>query len=251
MDSATSAQRVFEFLAYFEKVRRHVSVAEVARHYGHPISSVSSVMRTMVGHGYLSYDQAERTYLPTARLPFLVNWVGTLLYDAESVRAMMQELSEATGETILLGAQNGIRVHFIDVVDATGPVRLHAAAGSSISLAHGAVGLALLSRFDEAQLAPLVRQINQQEADPVRHVQFASLRDRLIAVRRDGYAITLGSVVAGVGAIAMLLPHSVGATPLALGIASIDSNLSHNREHFVAALRGAIDRHAAAAPAGL
>ena len=143
MEAVKSARRVFEFLEYFAQVQRAVSVAEVAAHYRYPPSSVSAVMRTMVGLGYLSYDAPARTYLPTARLPFLVGWIGTRLYDADSVRAVMRELSEATGETIVLGAQNGTRAQYIDILDATGPVRLHAVAGSFRSMPHTAVGLAL------------------------------------------------------------------------------------------------------------
>lgn len=250
MGGVKSARRVFEFLEYFERVRRAVSVAEVAAHYGHPNSSVSSVMRTMVGLGYLSYNATTRTYLPTPRLPFLVNWVETRLYDGEGVRAIMRELSAATGETIVLGAQNGVRTQYVDIIDATSPVRLHATAGSFRSLPHTAVGLVLLSRCEDAQLGPLVRRINNEEPDTSKHVELARVRDAVETVRREGYALSIGGVVPGAGALAMLLPSRVGVTPLAIGIASVEPVLQQHRERYVAAMRAAIGRHLDPAPAG-
>lgn len=249
MDGVKSARRVFEFLEHFERVRRAISVAELAAHYHYPSSSVSAVMRTMVSLGYLSYNATKRTYLPTPRLPFLVGWIETHLYDGDGVRAIMRELSAATGETIILGAQNGVRAQYIDIIEATSPVRLHATAGSFRSLPHTAIGLVLLSRCEEAQLGPLVRRINNEEADASRHVELARVREAVEAVRRDGHALSIGGVVPGAGALAMLLPSRVGATPLAVGIASVAPVLMQNRERYVSALRAAIGRHLDPAPA--
>lgn len=250
MDGVKSARRVFEFLEYFERVRRAVSVAEIAAHHGYPSSSVSAVMRTMVGLGYLSYDAARRTYLPTPRLPFLVGWIETRLYDGEGVRAVMRELSAATGETVILGAQNGVRAQYIEIIDATSPVRLHATAGSFRSLPHTAVGLVLLSRCEDAQLGPLVRRINNEEPDASKHVELARVREAVAAVRREGYALSIGGVVSGAGALAMLLPSRAGVTPLAIGIASVAPVLLQNRDRYVSVLRAAIDRHLDPAAAG-
>lgn len=247
-DDVKSARRVFEFLEYFAKVRREVSVAEIARHYDYPNSSVSTVMRTMVRMGYLSYDPRARTYLPTARLPFLVDWVATRLYDKDGVGSIMQELSEATGETVLLGVQNGLRVQYVQVIDATGPVRLNAESGSFRGLANTAVGHILLSRFDDAHVGRLVRRINSEEADPARHVEAARLVRDVEAARRQGYALSIGGVVPGAGALAMLLPERYGPTPLAIAISSVEAVVLRQRDAYVALIRGAIARRGQDAP---
>ena len=243
METVKSAHRVFEFLEYFAQVQRAISVAELASHYGYASSSVSAVMRTMVTLGYLSYDRSARTYLPTARLPFLVGWISSRLYDGDSTRAIMRELSEATRETILLGAQNGTRAQYIEIVDATGPVRLHATAGSFRSMPHTAVGLVLLSRLPSAQIGPLLRRINNEETDPAKRVSLPQVQQAIAAVQRDGYALSLDGVVSGAGGLALLLPERFGVTPMAIGIASIEPVLVQNRDRFVAAIRQAIDRH--------
>jgi len=242
-DGVKSARRVFEFLEYYAEVQRAVSVAELARRFGYPNSSVSAVMRTMVALGYLAYSGATRTYLPTARLPFLTGWIGTRLFDEESVRAVMQELSEATGETILLGTQNGTRLQYIRVIAATGPVRLQVTSGSVRALPHTAVGLVLLSRYSDAQLGPLIHRINHEEPDPARHVALGSLLQTVAGVRRNGYALLIGGIVPGAGGVAMFLPEQVGVNRLAIGISSVEAVLLQHQDRFVQAMRQAIDRH--------
>lgn len=249
-DGVKSARRVFEFLEYFAAVRRSVSVAELAAHYGYPNSSVSSIMRTMVAMGYVSYNGSARTYLPTARLTFLVDWVATQLYDQERVRAIMQDLSDETGETILLGVQNGIQVQYVQVIEATGPVRLHAEPGSFRGLGTTAVGHILLSRHDDAQIGRLIRRINSDTADPSHHLDPSRLLTEVRTAREQGFALSIGGVVKGAGAIAMLLPESLGATPLAIGISSVESVIVGNKDAYVDLIRRTIDKRTTGTGAG-
>nr|WP_314256851.1 helix-turn-helix domain-containing protein [uncultured Devosia sp.] len=250
MESVKSAQRVFEFLEYFAKVQRQVSVAELAKHYGYPNSSVSTVMRTMVSLGYLSYDTKLRTYLPTSRLLFLVEWVGTTLYDSEAVKAVMRDLSDATGETIILGVQSGLRVQYVQVIDATGPVRLHADPGSFRSIAKTAVGHVLLSRFDNDHVGRMIRRLNNEEPDPLKHADIGRLQTTLAAVREQGYAVSIGGVVPGAGGLAMFLPDSFGPTPLAVGIFSVEAVIEKNRDLYVELIHRTIAKHSGATSTG-
>lgn len=242
-ETVKSARRVFEILELFAKLRRPLSAVEIAAECGYPHSSASAILGTMVGLGYLAYETGARTYLPTARLPFLVDWIGTKLFDEKRVRGLMQELSDATRETILLGAQSGLRVQYIEVLDATGPVRLHARAGDFRSLTHSAMGILLLSRLPDAQIGRLARRLNAEQEDPARHVRLPELLGRIDATRQQGYAFSVGGITAGGGAMAMFLPEAVGGMPLAIAIGAAESNLLRNRDQLAAAMRRAIARH--------
>lgn len=242
-EGVKSARRVFEFLEYYAKVERAVSVAEVANHYGYPNSSVSSVMRTMAAMGYLSYNASARSYLPTARLPFLVNWIGTRLFDHDRVRAIMRELSDATGETILLGVQNGLRLQYIQVIDATGPVRLHAEPGSLRGLTKTAAGLMLLSGHTDARIGQIVRRINNDAGEQAEPINLPELMADIATIRRQGFCLSMGGVVPGAGAVAMLLPDRFGETPLAIGISSVESVVMQNLDVYPRLLAQTIARH--------
>ena len=239
-----SARRVFEFLEYYAKVERAVSVAEIAKKFGYPNSSVSSVMRTMVTLGYLSYDATSRTYLPTARLPFVTNWIGTRLFDHDRVQSIMRRLSEATDETIVLGVRNGLRLQYLQVVDAKSPVRLHAEPGSFRDLTKTAAGLMLLSQYDNNRIGQFVRRINSDRAEKSLQINLLQLFADIETVRTQGYCVAMGGVVKGAGAIAMLLPPCFGETPLAIGIASVESVIRHNRDTYIDLMREALQQHA-------
>ncbi len=240
MDGVKSAQRVFAILEYFERQRRAVSVSEVARAYGYPVSSVSMLMRTMVQMGYLEYRGGDRTYQPTSRLLFLVEWVGHSLYDSQVLSALVTRLGEETGETILVGMQNGMRLQYVQVVEATGPVRLNVASGDFRDLTQTAMGQVLLARHDDAYIDRFLRRVNAECADPARHLDRALWMARLREVRAQGFATSVDGVVRGGGAVALMLPPRFGATPLAVGVASLSQIVEQREKIFLALIGEAI-----------
>jgi DNA-binding IclR family transcriptional regulator len=237
-----SARRVFEILEHFAQAQRELSVADVARQLGYPQSSASALMRTMTELGYLHYETGARTYLPTARLPLLVGWIGHRLFREGRVVQAMNELSQATGETIILGAENGLQVRYIHVIEATGPLRLHSVAGSLRPYTRSAIGLALLGTHDDRRVGRIVRRLNSEEPDPARHVKLPELLKRLAEIRACGYALSVGEIVRGGGALAMVLPERVNGTPLAVAIAGAEASVLANCDEWISIMREAIAR---------
>ncbi len=75
-----SARRVFEVLEYFDDVRRPASLHDIVSHFGYPLSSGYSLLKSIVAMGYLDYDKASRTYMPTMRVATLGHWVQDALF---------------------------------------------------------------------------------------------------------------------------------------------------------------------------
>lgn len=240
--SVKSARRVFEILEHFAQCQRELSVVEVARDLAYPQSSASALMRTMAELGYLHYDTRARTYRPTARLPLMVGWIGHRLFREGRAVELMSELSQATGETIILGAENGLQVRYIHVIEATGPLRLHSVAGSLRPYTRSAIGLALLGTHDDRRVGRIVRRLNSEEPDPARHVKLPEILSRLGDIRRDGYALSVSGIVKGGGALAMVLPERVNGMPLAVAIAGAEASVLANRAEWIAVMRDAIAR---------
>ena len=67
-----SARRVMEILELFDQVRRPMSLKEVCDRLGLAPSSGIALLKSLVFVGYLEFDKASRTYLPT----LFVNIVG-------------------------------------------------------------------------------------------------------------------------------------------------------------------------------
>ncbi|MEQ9814035.1 MAG: helix-turn-helix domain-containing protein [Azospirillaceae bacterium] len=239
-EGVKSARRVFEILELFAKERRELTVIEVADALGFPQSSTSALMRTMAALGYLHYDTRQRSYQPSARLPLITSWIGQHLFRQGRILRLMEDLSRATGETIILGIENGLNVRYIHVIEATGPIRLHDIAGRLRPFATSAVGLALLSTFDDATISRLIRRLNSEKARGENVVKLSDLMARVNEARDQGYVVSNGGIVPGGGAVAMVLPDLVNDHPLAIAIASIEANVNQFHQHWFALMKGAI-----------
>jgi DNA-binding IclR family transcriptional regulator len=242
-EGVKSARRVFQILEFFKQEQRELSVAEVSRHCDFPASSTSALMRTMSEMGYLHFDRGSRTYRPTPRLPLLVGWISERWFREERVLHLMQDLSDATGETIILGAENGPSVRYIHVIEGTGLLRLHAIAGQSRPYAHTAMGLALLSTWERRRVVGFMQRQNGAEPDPHKHVDIEKLLERLEGIRADGFAKSVGGVEPRGGAVAMLLPRSADEQLLAVGIAGLEERVNANSARWIELMQTSIQRH--------
>lgn len=239
-ESVKSARRVFQILELFAKRRRALSVIEVAETCEFPQSSTSALMRTMTSMGYLHYDMRRRTYQPSARLPLITTWIGEDLFRQGRILHLMEDLSRATGEQIILGIENGINVRYIHVIEATNDIRLHDASGRLRPYATSAIGLALLSTFDDTTIGRLVRRINSETDARDGQIRLPELMKRISEIRKRGYAVSTGGIVPGGGAVAMVLPELVNEHPLAIAIGSIVSNVNQYHEHWHGLMKEAI-----------
>src|SRR5690349_21704846 len=70
-----SAGRVLEILEFFDEIRREASEAEIAHKLAYPQSSTSALLKSLTRLGYLDYDAASRTYLPSPRVALLGTWL--------------------------------------------------------------------------------------------------------------------------------------------------------------------------------
>ena len=80
-------------------------MSEIAEKLDMPQSSTSVLLKTLANAGYLERDPSGGEYLPSERVSFLGNWVTQLPDRREGLPDLMRSLSNATGETVLLGRQ--------------------------------------------------------------------------------------------------------------------------------------------------
>lgn len=242
-EAVKSAYRVFKILECFGQQQCDLSVSEIVDRCDFPQSSTSALMRTMTELGYMNFDRSNRTYRPTLRLPLLVNWISTRLFPGDKILQLMQDLSEATGETILLGAENGNHCRYIHVIEGTGSLRLHAVAGQTRPYPRTAAGLALLSTWDKRRLTGFIQRINSEERDLSQQISLPELLVRLANIRRDGCVTSIGGIPNRGGAVALLLPRAEGEQPLTIGIAGYEASVEANATTWIELIRGAIVRY--------
>lgn len=234
-----SAGRVLQVLELFDQVRRPMAVAEVADHYEWPASSTSALMGSLVTLGYLEYDARKRVYRPSVRVALLGDWVQPGLLHEGQLTRIMEHLNEATGETIVLAAQNGLHSQYLRVLQGTSALRLHLHIGTERPIFGSGTGNMLLSTMDDAAIQKLGRRFNGTQPSGKR----VDLEQVLADVARDrarGYAMSLNQVTMHSGLIAMLLPTPAGEQPLVLGVSGLTVRLVEHEQKYVRVMRKAM-----------
>ena len=100
----------------------------------------------------------------------------------------------------------------------------------------------LLSARSDEMIEKLVRRINFEETDRKKKVDLKELMQKIRKIRKDGYVISLHTVVAGGGVIGMLLPQRRHGRILAIGVGGPVERLVSRRPQIVRALRDGIER---------
>lgn len=239
-----SATRVLQIFDFFDEIRREAKVHEIAERLNFPQSSTSVLLKSLVELGFMDHDPVSRTFLPTPRIALLGSWEdGGPMRDGSVVR-MMEDLSDRTGEAVVLASRNGPHAQDVRVVQGRGPDALPVPQGMRRLAVRSGTGLVLLLDEPDELVLALCRRANA-EAGCGEFIDHRHVQTELAQARRAGYYFSRGLVTPGVGALAMRLPAGLdrrGRT-YAIAIAGRMHDLEPRERELVAILREAVARH--------
>lgn len=235
-----SAARVIQILEFFDTIKRAGAVSEVADHYGWPHSSTSVLMRSLVALGYLHYEAGSRTYIPSMRVALLGDWLHESMLSHGKLSQLLEQLNHATGETIVLAAQNGLHSQYLRVLQGTNTLRMHLQIGTLRPLLASGTGRMLLTQMDDGTIRKLTRKFNMS-ADEASRIDAEKLLRQVTEDRARGYAVSMNQVTPHATLIAMLLPTKPGEKPLAIGVAGLTDRLIANEQRYVKTMSDAIN----------
>jgi hypothetical protein len=121
--SVKSAGRVLRILEFFDEIQRDARVAEIAERLSFPQSSTSILLNCLVDLGYMDYLPESRTFLPSPRVTLLGTWLDKGPVRNGSLIRMLEEISQKTGDTVIVAARNGIFSQYIHVLQAQSAMR--------------------------------------------------------------------------------------------------------------------------------
>ena len=228
-----TASRVFEVLEHFRDIRRPQRLRDIVSRLAYPTSSTAALLKSMVELGYLAFDNVSRSYVPTARVAMLGSWINDPGYARDAALAWMQQVNDATGETILLGVQHGGEAVYAEVIRSVLPIQYFVEPGTRRPMTGCGVGWAMLSQQPDAAARALLRPGRGAGAARRAH----ELNAQLETVRRDGYAFSRHSVTAGVGVIALPVARPVLGQPVALAVGGPVERLEARLDLILDALR--------------
>jgi DNA-binding IclR family transcriptional regulator len=245
MGSVKSAGRVLRILEFFDEIQREARVAEIAERLSIPQSSTSILLNCLVDLGYMDYLPERRSFIPSPRVTLLGTWLDKGPVRNGSLIRMLEEISQKTGDTIIIAARNGIFSQYIHVLQARSAMRFHVPQGSRRLLVWSATGFALLTGCSEQEIRVLVMRTNAEAAPGQPRVDINQVLENVRQTRRTGYFFSTGLVTPGAGSIAIPLPDGIDGRNRALTVAvsGILDEIGRREQEIVALLNDVVQRY--------
>ncbi|MCJ9721779.1 IclR family transcriptional regulator [Agrobacterium sp. SHOUNA12C] len=232
-----SAGRVLDILEYMAGRREAVALSQIVRDLTLPKSSAHGLLQTLAARGHLVQDSAGRYMLIEAGrhgFPFRRHEEPLV------VKAMpfMERLRDESGETVLLSAMNAhCDIRRLAKSVSRQPIRYDVNLDAAIVAYCTAMGRVLLAHAPQQTLEDYLSRVQFLSYTPYTITNVQEIRNILIKVRQDGYAINDQEFVTGSTGIAMPVFDATGNVAAALNLGTLTSRYIERHEALLSMLR--------------
>lgn len=239
-----STGRTMQILEFFDHHQGPANIAQVARSLDYPQSSTSEIMRSLNVLGYLTYNNRDRTFVPTSRVRLLGSWAFDQLHGEDRLSSLVRMANKISGQTAYMAIRNKLFSQYIQVAQSTTSLRLYLTPGQQRPLLRSASGRALLKDVPESEISKLVRRVN---AEKHAHESLLCL-DELLAdvnfIRENKYFyLERSEISVGAAVIVLTLPEEVFPVPTVIGIGGATEVIAPQKDELVARLSELIQNH--------
>jgi DNA-binding IclR family transcriptional regulator len=190
-----------------------LSLQEIAERIRMPKTTAFRLVNTLERAGFL-VRMDNQQYCLSLKVARLGGLVRSTLHIREIARPVMLEVNEQTKETITLNTVVGNERMVLDVVDTPSPLMSMARPGQHMPLLLGAASRILMAHMEPLELERVLK-VNTAGVDDFDRAAF----DRELArARRQGYALTRGTRVPGLTAIAVPIFDINNRAPYCLAV---------------------------------
>lgn len=231
-----TALRVIEIIEIFAKEGRPLSLSELSRLLEAPVSSCLALIRTLNRLGYLYEVGRRQGYYPTSRLLAMAQRIEAADPILHRIRPSLEELRNATQETVVLGKLNlDNEVVYVEVVSSHNPIRYVAVAGTRRTIYANSIGKALLGSASSEERQAILATVEFQKYTEKTLTSVETLEADLAASLERGWYQNMGESIHDVGALAW--PLTVFDTRYAISIAGPVYRIQENLEQYAERLR--------------
>ncbi len=203
-------QRGLEILACFEPYNRPLSHADLARATHLPKPTLTRLVNTLLGLGFLRLDPSSDQYSLGPRLVTLSSaYVGS--FDVRSVaRPLMERLAIETGLSVYLAIASDLDMMIIEVCRSHSSMLVtRLDIGSRVPISTSALGRAYLLAADAETRESLLERMAATHGKHWKGIH-QKIEDSLRKARKLGYCLSLGELYPDVHSIAKALPTPTG-----------------------------------------
>jgi IclR family transcriptional regulator, KDG regulon repressor len=231
-----SVQKAMSILELFCSNKRGYTISEVAKIFGIPVSTSSSLLYTLVSSGYLTRDEAG-TFMLTMKL---LGYANKLLSQMELNEIAHPELEKLTSITHLASAlfiQEGDYVVCVAKVEGTGHIRTAAHVGKLMPMHATCTGKALLAYLPQEDLTTLLNRTKLAQLTENTITSLPVLKQELARIRSHGYAIDDQEYGVGVRGISAPVFDSRGRAVAAISASGAAFELDKNIREVTTAVK--------------
>jgi DNA-binding IclR family transcriptional regulator len=146
-------ERTLDFLELFADKRRPLSLSEIARLLGLPVSSCRDVLLALEDRGYIYEISPRSGYYPTLKMFDVVTLIAD--YDPVVLRAelVLEKLRDTVDESVLLAKTGRRGGTYLLSLDPSHPLRFTVKIGQKVRNLHASsAGKTILADYDKADL---------------------------------------------------------------------------------------------------
>ncbi len=214
-----SATRVLDLLEYLARWDEACTHAEIADALDIPKSSLTQLLRTLVGRGYLTYSPEEKNYALGPAVSSLAKRVGESRDLLDLALPALERITGLTKETSALNVLRGDRSEVI--ASQMSPQRLfyQMTVGDTAPLYATSGGKAILANLPTELLEDYLARVKLQQITPNTITDVDVLRQDLTNTRVSGMATVHEEFTPGIAGMAMPILGDSGFALASINIA--------------------------------
>lgn len=224
-----SVDRALQIVDLFNEHTTELKITEISQRMGLHKSTVHSLLKTLILHGYLAQNVDSGKY----KLGLKLIEKGQLLLQSLDVRAVargnLSALSASTGQTTHLVILNEGQGVYIDKVEGEKAAIRYSRLGRRVPLHCSAVGKVLTAFQSEEKRENLLHVYTFTSHTPQTIINRDTFLEELVLIRKQGYAVDNQENEAGVRCVAApIFDHTrqvVAAISLSTMISSVDDEV--------------------------
>jgi DNA-binding IclR family transcriptional regulator len=194
-----------------------IGVTEVAERADLPKSTAARLLSSLTREGAVEQVPGDTRYRLGPRIATLAAGIVPVRSLVATIRPLLEELAASTGETAGLSVAEGFVVHYVDQVGTSHQVQVRDWTGSRVPMHAVSSGLVFLAQLPPSTLDAYLAQ--PLEAFTPRTLTAPDgLRERLAAVRADGYAWVHEEFAEGLSSVAAGVADTTGSLTAAVHI---------------------------------
>ena len=236
-----SAGRILDLLEYMASQREAVPLAQIVRDLAFPKSSAHGLIQTLAARGHIVQDDAGRYMLVEASqhgFPFRRHEEPLVV----TARPYMERLRDEAGETVLLATMNAhCDVRRLAKCVSRHRVRYDVNLDAAISAYCTATGRVLLAHAPKEALEHYLARVQLLSYTRYTVTDIDRIREMLVKVRRDGYALNDQEFVTGSTGLAAPIFDASGSVAAALNLGMPTTRYVERRETLLLMVRATAD----------